>query len=61
MSGAKEKLDLISLVEKTIQHLRQDVDCITDISDMASLEREILRKLNDSPDEVSSFFVQVEY
>ena len=25
------------------------------------VEREILRKLNDSPDEVSSFFVQEEY
>ena len=48
-------------VQKKIQHLRQDADCITDISDMASLERETLRKLNDSPDEVSSFFVQVEY
>ena len=61
MSGAKDKFDLISLVEKSIQHLRQHADCITDTGDMASLERKILRKLNDSPDEVSSLFVQVEY
>ena len=61
MNGVKEKFDLIGLIEITIQNLRQDADCSTDISDMASLDTEILRKLTDSPDEVSSFFVQVEY
>ena len=61
MNGAKEKFDLISLIERTIQNLRQDADCSADISDMASLEIEILRKLTNSPDEVSSFSVQVEH
>ena len=61
LSGAKEKFDLISLVKKTIQHSCQDAECITDINDIAILEKEILRNLNDSPDELCSVFVQVEY
>ena len=39
-----------SLVERTVQNLCQDANCSTDISDTISLEREILRKLNDFPD-----------
>ena len=61
MNGVKVKFVLISFIERTIQNLRQDADCSRDISDMASLETEILRKLTDSPDKVSSFFVQLEY
>ena len=61
MNGVKEKIDLINLPERTIQNLRPDADCSADISDMVSLEIEILRKLTDSPDEVSSFSIQVEY
>ena len=60
MNGVKEKFDLISLIERTIQNLRQDADCSPDISDTASLEIEKLRKLTNYPDEVSSFPIQVE-
>ena len=61
MNGVKEKFELISLIESTIQTLRQDVHCSSDISDIVSLKIEILRMLTNSPDEVSSFPIQVEY
>ena len=61
MNGVKETFELISLIESTIQTLRQDVDCSADISDIVSLKIEILRMLTNSPDEVSSFPIQVEY
>ena len=55
-----ELIVLISLIERTIQNLHRVVECSADISDMASLEIGILRKLTDTHDEVSSFSVQVE-
>ena len=55
-----ELIVLISLIERTIQNLHRVAECSADISNMASLEIEILRKLTDSHDEVSSFSVQVE-
>ena len=61
MNGIKEKFELIIFIESAIQILRQDADCSADISDMPSLKIEILRKLTNSPDEVSSFPIQVEY
>ena len=48
-----QKFDYVSFVERTIQNLCQYQDCSTNISDMTSPERKILRTLTDSPNEVS--------
>ena len=53
MNGVTEKCDYVSLVEEQFKNLCQYADCSTDISEITSPERKILRKFADTPDEVS--------